>query len=117
MRTRTFFLGASVLAILTGCGGPQDPPGTEGSTSGATTSSATATTPPTPTPTVTASAPASAPPVSSSATPTPSSPAGKKLSKEGEICGGIAAFMCEPGLVCSMTKPAYPDQAGKCMKP
>ena len=34
--------------------------------------------------------------------------------EEGGMCGGIAGFACNPGLVCRMTGPSHPDQAGKC---
>ncbi len=36
-------------------------------------------------------------------------------SKEGEICGGIAGFQCDYGLIC-IYDGAYPDAAGKCSK-
>lgn len=39
----------------------------------------------------------------------------RPLSKEGEICGGIAGFQCEPGLFCKYDG-AYPDAAGVCIK-
>jgi hypothetical protein len=45
----------------------------------------------------------------------PSSAPGKKLSKEGEFCGGIAGFMCEKGLTCQM-EGNYPDAGGTCVK-
>lgn len=35
---------------------------------------------------------------------------------EGGICGGIAGFVCDPGLTCTMTGPSHPDQAGTCIK-
>lgn len=36
-------------------------------------------------------------------------------SKEGEICGGIAGFQCDFGLIC-IYDGAYPDAAGTCSK-
>lgn len=44
-----------------------------------------------------------------------SSVAQRALSKEGELCGGIAGFQCEPGLFCKYDG-AYPDAAGTCIK-
>ncbi len=39
----------------------------------------------------------------------------RELSKEGEMCGGIAGFQCEPGLFCKYDG-AYPDAGGTCIK-
>lgn len=44
-----------------------------------------------------------------------SSVAERPRSKEGEICGGIAGFQCDFGLIC-IYDGAYPDAAGKCSK-
>lgn len=41
----------------------------------------------------------------------------KKVAKEGELCGGIAAFQCDKGLECEMKNKGMPDAAGKCIKP
>lgn len=38
-----------------------------------------------------------------------------KCKKEGEMCGGIAAFRCCDGLVCKLDGD-YPDAGGKCVK-
>lgn len=121
MRPPRLVLTVTFAVLASACGSIQDPPGTDGaatSTTPTSTTSPTTTATTTPTPTVTASAPPTATVTTTSSTPAPttSSAPGRKLSKEGEICGGIAGFMCEPGLVCSMTKPTYPDQAGKCQK-
>jgi len=37
------------------------------------------------------------------------------LRQEGEMCGGIAGFVCEPGLTCMLEGP-YPDASGTCVK-
>lgn len=52
---------------------------------------------------------------SSAAGETASSAPQRPLSKEGEICGGIAGFQCEPSLFCKYDG-AYPDAAGVCIK-
>jgi hypothetical protein len=44
-----------------------------------------------------------------------SSVVGSPRSKEGELCGGIAGFLCEDGLVCRYDGD-YPDAAGTCAK-
>jgi hypothetical protein len=40
---------------------------------------------------------------------------GRPLSKEGEFCGGIAAFQCEQGLTC-VYEGNYPDAGGTCVR-
>ncbi|GEM_PF-3219745 len=40
---------------------------------------------------------------------------GSKFAKEGEFCGGIAAFQCAKGLECKYDG-SYPDAGGKCVK-
>lgn len=37
--------------------------------------------------------------------------------KEGEICGGVANFKCEKGLVCNIKPANHSDPTGKCEKP
>ncbi len=44
-----------------------------------------------------------------------SSVAERPRSKEGEICGGIAGFQCDFGLIC-IYDGAYPDAAGTCAR-
>lgn len=39
----------------------------------------------------------------------------KILRAEGEMCGGIAGFMCQKGLLCKL-EGDYPDASGKCVK-
>lgn len=39
---------------------------------------------------------------------------GRPLSKEGEFCGGIAAFQCAAGLTCKYDG-TYPDAGGTCV--
>lgn len=103
---------------LTACSGPQDSPTTDGMATAPPLPTPTVTATASPTPTVEASATASAAPTTTTtAGPTTSSAPGRKLSKEGEICGGIGGFRCDEGLVCRMSQPAYPDQAGKCQRP
>ncbi len=51
----------------------------------------------------------------SAASSSSSSVAQRPLSKEGDMCGGIAGFQCEPGLFCKYDG-AYPDAAGVCIK-
>jgi hypothetical protein len=46
---------------------------------------------------------------------TSSSPTERPLAKEGEFCGGIAAFACEPGLRCRLDG-TYPDAGGTCVR-
>ena len=48
------------------------------------------------------------PPVEENQTPAPRPPG-----KEGEFCGGIAAFQCEEGLLCVL-EGTYPDAGGEC---
>jgi len=43
------------------------------------------------------------------------SPPPSRVKGEGEMCGGIAGFTCEPGLYCRMTA-THPDAAGTCVK-
>ena len=38
-----------------------------------------------------------------------------RIKNEGEMCGGIAGFMCEEGLNCKL-EGNYPDAAGICVK-
>ena len=38
-----------------------------------------------------------------------------RIRKEGEMCGGIAAFPCEEGLICQYDG-SYPDAGGTCVK-
>lgn len=38
-----------------------------------------------------------------------------RVRKEGEMCGGIAAFPCEEGLICKYDG-SYPDAGGTCVK-
>ena len=64
--------------------------------------------------------PAPAPGTSGSAVPPQASSSSsntkpRPVSKEGEMCGGIAGFQCEPGLFCKYDG-AYPDAAGVCIK-
>jgi hypothetical protein len=47
--------------------------------------------------------------------PPPSSQPGRAPAKEGEFCGGIAAFQCEEGLTCKLDG-TYPDAGGVCVK-
>jgi len=42
-------------------------------------------------------------------------PTGRDNAKEGEFCGGIAAFQCEEGLRCQFDG-TYPDAGGVCVK-
>jgi hypothetical protein len=42
---------------------------------------------------------------------------GIPLAKEGEMCGGIAAFRCEEGLTCEIADPTIADASGTCVKP
>lgn len=49
----------------------------------------------------------------------PNANAGKsgfsKIRKEGEMCGGIAGFVCDTGLTCQLDG-QYPDAGGTCIK-
>ena len=40
---------------------------------------------------------------------------GRPLAKEGEFCGGIAAFQCDTGLTCKYDGD-YPDAGGTCIR-
>lgn len=39
----------------------------------------------------------------------------QQKSREGEFCGGIAAFQCDEGLTCQY-EGTYPDAGGVCVK-
>ncbi len=42
---------------------------------------------------------------------------GISLAKEGEMCGGIAAFQCEEGLTCEIADSNVADASGTCVVP
>jgi hypothetical protein len=37
------------------------------------------------------------------------------ISGKGELCGGIAAIQCGPGLICETVGEVFPDKAGTCV--
>lgn len=52
---------------------------------------------------------------SSSSSVASSLPQGRPAAREGEMCGGIAGFLCEPGLTCKYAGD-YPDASGICVR-